>query len=289
MREVYLYRPYPRFPQVSVTGGMCHLNCNHCAGHYLKGMRPALTGEDLREVALQIEREGGLGMLLSGGSSSEGEVMFREEHVRAVRWIKENTSLLVNLHPGLMRESMAEGFYAAGVDVVSLDVVGSAEAIEEVFHLHREPSDYLSSYLMWRELGVEVVPHITAGLRCGGPSGEMEAVDMLAENPPGAVVILGFIPTPGTPYGNCPPPPRERLLELIEYAAGQLEGTDVLLGCMRPRHYRDLELKAVEAGVRGIASPHTHLKDVLLRRGYRVEEVPLCCAFHPVRETLFRP
>ncbi|MCD6111555.1 MAG: radical SAM protein, partial [Thermoplasmata archaeon] len=66
--EVHLYRPTPRFPQISVTGEVCHLKCSHCAGRYLKGMRPALTGDKLKRVALEIGRGGGLGILLSGGS-----------------------------------------------------------------------------------------------------------------------------------------------------------------------------------------------------------------------------
>ncbi|MCD6383586.1 MAG: radical SAM protein [Thermoplasmata archaeon] len=289
MREIYLYKPGVDFPPVSVTGEFCSLKCKHCSAKYLKGMLPAKTGDDLLKIASEVERAGGAGLLLSGGSSPLGAVMFKEGHLRAVRWIKDNTNLIINLHPGLMKEKTAEEFASAGVDVVSLDIVGSAGAIREVFGLKKTPEDYFSAYRMWRELGVEVVPHITVGLNCGKDSGEEEALQFLTEEPPRSLVFLGFMPTRGTPFESCPPAEKNRILWLIERSRRVMKDTDVLLGCMRPREHRGIEIEAVERGASGIATPHPRTGEELLRRGYSVKVVRACCAVHSLlKKGLFK-
>src|SRR4030067_148169 len=60
------------FPTFSVTGKTCALNCKHCGGKLLGTMQSTGTPAKLFEAAEKLKTEGGVGCLVSGGSTLNG-------------------------------------------------------------------------------------------------------------------------------------------------------------------------------------------------------------------------
>src|SRR3990172_11495546 len=61
-----------RFLPISVTGGACALQCDHCQAKVLKGMISVKAGENLFELARRLQAGGTDGILVSGGSQKSG-------------------------------------------------------------------------------------------------------------------------------------------------------------------------------------------------------------------------
>ncbi len=127
-----------------MTGGRCELQCDHCRGRYLQGMRPLGAPEELEKAAAALAIEGGTGLLLSGGCDRRGRVPL-SPYLGAVKRVKESTGLLVNLHTGLLDEEAAAGLLGTGADAFSVDVLQDPRAISDVLHLDASPRDYWST------------------------------------------------------------------------------------------------------------------------------------------------
>ncbi|MFW6144935.1 MAG: radical SAM protein, partial [Candidatus Natronoplasma sp.] len=186
------YYPGKKFPSVSITGEHCELSCPHCEGRFLKGMKSVSDPEELYEFAVEHERSGGNGFLLSGGSTEKGEVPLRA-YLSVVSKIKEKTSLEVNVHTGLPSEDLVYDLANTGIDTVSYDMIGSQKTIDEVYGMDASPEDYKKGYEMLKEAGLRVIPHITVGLNAGELDGEFKAIEMLAG--PSTLVLNSLIPS----------------------------------------------------------------------------------------------
>ncbi len=262
------FYPGKKFPSLSVTGGECALNCAHCRGHYLRNMIDVRTPKKLYTVALELADKKAHGFLLSGGSDKFGRVPL-DSYFDTIGRIREETSLLINVHTGLLKESTVEGLKRASPHVVSLDLVGSKTTIREVFGLKAVPGDYEKSYRILKEASLNPVPHITVGLEGGTSRGEYRAVDMASETK--LLILNSLIPSR---IGHRVP--ERDFLEVLKYA---LDVTDarIYLGCMRERGRVSLEKRALKMGASGIVIP---AKDTLkwARDNYDVEIVDSCCA-----------
>lgn len=273
------YRPGKCFPSVSVTGDECALGCRHCAGHYLRGMRPARTPGDLLALARTLEHEGAEGFLLSGGCDHAGRVPL-DPFVEAVRRVKEDTDLLINAHVGLASKRSLECLVSAGVDAFSVDLYGSESVIRQVLGLSATPEDFIQVVSDLEALGAPIVaPHVCIGLEPGNAAGELNAVRMAESAGAKKLILIAFNPTKGTPYESLPPPAPEMIVQVVRSAREQMPGARLLLGCMRPRSPRSYEVDVVAAGVDGIAMPSNETVTTLRRRGAEVEEKRTCCAF----------
>jgi hypothetical protein len=189
-REIRFLIPQPRFPSVSVTGAKCALRCEHCKGHFLTGMANTNTPEKLKDFCSRLYAEGGVGVLVSGGSDPKGHVPL-EEFLDAITWVKENTSLIVNLHTGLLNPGQAEDIASTGADVVSMDVVGSDDTIKGVYGLDATVKDYAESLVNLRDARVPyLVPHVCAGLDFGEIKGEARALEIIGDVDPDIIVII---------------------------------------------------------------------------------------------------
>lgn len=251
---------------VSLTGAQCALGCAHCGGHYLRHMQP-IEGAQV---------EGATSVLISGGCDALGRVPVTEhlDEIRALR-----TGRRLNWHVGLIDEPAMQAI-APYVDVISFDLVGDRETIREVYGLEATPEDYASTYRMLQRYA-SVVPHITVGLRCGTLGHERPALDLLAGLGLEALVLIVFMPTPGTRYARCPAPEVEAVAALIAEARLRFPEISLQLGCMRPRRsYRArLDPLAVRAGVNVIVSPSREgqaAAEALGLEGVRTQE---CCVF----------
>lgn len=257
-------RPAATLP-VSVTGAACALRCAHCNGHYLAGMR------QLGDPALTHARS----LLISGGCDRQGAVPVLPQ-LGAI--LQAGAGKRLNWHLGLVDEETVLAIRPY-VDVVSFDLVGDDETIREVYGLERTVDDYVATYRMLRR-HVRVVPHITVGLSGGRLRGERRALRLLQELGAEALVLIVFIPTPGTRYAHCPPPAVDEVVDILAEARLAFPSRPVLLGCMRPRgEYRDrLDELAVQVGVSGIVNPARTAVAAARRLGLVIEWGEECCA-----------
>ena len=251
---------------ISLTGGRCALRCAHCDGHYLRHMQPIWAARV----------EGATSALISGGCDPHGRVPVTAylDRVRAIR-----PGRRLNWHVGLIDEESMRAI-APYVDAISFDVVGDGQTIREVYGLDRTPEDYMEVYAMLRR-HARVVPHVTIGLRGGQLGHERPAMDMLAAAGLDALAFLVLVPTPGTRYASCAPPPAEDVALLLAEARQRFPGLPIHLGCMRPRgEYRArLDPLAVRAGVNVVVSPARTGRAMAQSLGLQIVETRECCVF----------
>jgi uncharacterized radical SAM superfamily protein len=278
-REIRFLIPQPRFPSVSVTGARCALRCEHCKGHFLTGMANTNTPEKLKDFCSRLYAEGGVGVLVSGGSDPKGHVPL-EEFLDAITWVKENTSLIVNLHTGLLNPGQAEDIASTGADVVSMDVVGSDDTIKGVYGLDATVKDYAESLVNLRDARVPyLVPHVCAGLDFGEIKGEARALEIIGDVDPDIIVIIALIPTRGTGMENVKPPSVETIAKTVAAARLMHSDTSVAIGCMRPKAEKNLEeLLAIQAGADRIVLPSRSTVEYALSEGFMVKHLDGCCA-----------
>jgi uncharacterized radical SAM superfamily protein len=249
---------------LSLTGSQCALDCAHCGGHYLGGMRPIW----------ETEPDGSTSCLVSGGCDPEGRVpvLAHLERVRAWRPGRK-----MNWHVGFVSDAEME-VIAPLVDVVSFDFVGDEQTIREVYGLERTVADYEATYSLLQRYA-RTVPHITIGLRGGEMGHEMAALERLQALGATDLVLLVFMPTPGTRYANRKPPPVEAAADILAEARLRFPQATLYLGCMRPRgRYREqLDPLAVRAGYNVLVSPSRAARDTALRLGLDVHKMRECC------------
>jgi len=278
-REIRLYNPKPRFPSVSVTGASCDLRCKHCGGHYLAGMQGVDTPSKLKEFCVKHEANGGVGVLVSGGSDPQGRVPLGRFY-GALSWIKENTGLIVNVHTGLLDSGQAEELASTGVDIVSADVVGSDETIKRVYGLDAKVEDYAATLWALKEAQVRnIVPHICVGLDFGEIRGEARAIKLASDIEPEIVVILGLIPTKDTAMEAVDPPSGEDLAKVVAVSRLMSPDTSIAIGCMRSRIDKErAEILAIRAGADRLVLPTSSTVKAAIAEGFTIKHFDCCCA-----------
>jgi uncharacterized radical SAM superfamily protein len=249
---------------LSLTGGECALDCAHCGGHYLGGMRPIW----------EAEPDGSTSCLISGGCDPTGRVPVLAHRERVRAWREGRT---MNWHVGFVSEEEMEAI-APWVDVVSFDFVGDDATIREVYGLDRTVDDYVQTYRLLRRTS-QTLPHVTIGLRGGMLGHELRAFERLQELGVDGLVLLVFIPTPGTRYADREPPAPEIVADLLAEARLRFPEAPLYLGCMRPRgRYRDqLDPLAVRAGLNVIVSPSRPARLLAADLGLATRQIRECC------------
>jgi uncharacterized radical SAM superfamily protein len=249
---------------LSLTGGECALDCAHCGGHYLGGMRPIW----------EAEPDGSTSCLISGGCDPTGRVPVLAHRDRVRAWREGRTT---NWHVGFVSEAEMEAI-APWVDVVSFDFVGDDATIREVYGLDRTVDDYVETYRLLR-CTARTLPHVTIGLRGGTLGHELPALDHLQQLGVDGLVLLVFVPTPGTRYADREPPDPEAVADLLVEARLRFPGAPLYLGCMRPRgRYRDqVDPLAVRAGINVIVSPSRPARLLAADLGLAARQIRECC------------
>jgi lipoyl synthase len=249
---------------LSLTGSHCALDCAHCGGHYLRGMRPIWDAEP----------DGSPSCLVSGGCDPTGRVPVLA-HLDRVRAWREGRRL--NWHVGLISQAEVEAI-APLLDVVSFDFVGDEATIREVYGLEHAVEAYVETYRLLRG-AARTLPHVTIGLRGGELGHERRAFRLLRDLGLDGLVLLVFIPTPGTRYAHRQPPPVPAVAELVAEARQTFPDAPLYLGCMRPKgRYRDeLDPLAVRAGVNVLVSPSRPARRLAGELGLAVREMRECC------------
>ncbi len=278
-RELRFYYPKPRFPSVSITGSSCALRCKHCGGHYLEGMWGVEAPSKLKEFCINHEAEGGVGVLVSGGSDLQGRVPLGRFYGE-IGWVKENTGLIINVHTGLLDTRQAEEIASTGVDIVSVDVVGSDETIRRVYGLDATVEDYAETLNALKDAGVaNVVPHICVGLDFGEVRGEARAIEVASEIEPEIIVILGLIPTQDTAMEAVDPPSSEDLAKVVASTRLMLPRSSVAVGCMRSRVEKGRgEVLAISAGADRLVLPASTTVMATAAEGFEIKHLDGCCS-----------
>ena len=249
---------------LSLTGSQCALDCAHCGGHYLGGMRPIW----------EAEPDGSTSCLISGGCDPAGRVPVLAHLDRVRAWRPGRT---MNWHVGFISEAEMEAI-APLVDVVSFDFVGDDQTIREVYGLDRTVDDYADTYRLLRK-HARTLPHVTIGLRGGVLGHELPAFERLQELGVDGLVLLVFIPTPGTRYADRQPPSPQDAGGVLAEARIHFPDIPLYLGCMRPRGgYRDqLDPLAVRAGFNVLVSPSRSARQLAADLGLSSRQSRACC------------
>jgi len=209
--------------------------------------------DDLVEKCHQLSRAGSLGVLLSGGSDLTGRLPW-ERYYPAIQEVKERTSLFLSAHIGFPDQETCIRLRNAGVEQALIDVMGDEDTATRIYHLERlnrvlEALDNIS------ESGLQLAPHIVAGLFYGQIRGEWKALEIIREYKPSALVIVVITPLKGTPMADIMPPDPIEVGRLIAHARIMMPRTPISLGCERPRNRagRLLEQLALLAGINRMA------------------------------------
>lgn len=244
------------FPSISITGSYCFLKCDHCGGRILKTMIPAKTPKELIEVCAELKKRGAVGCLISGGCLPNGSVPI-DRFVNAIHEVKRRFGLTVVVHTGLVDFDVAKKLKDAGVDAVSIDIIGSEETIREIYHLNVSVNRYAEALEALKMAEIAFTPHVLVGLHHGGIKGEIEALRMISKYDPPALIIIVFFPIRGTRMEAVKPPKPETVIDVLVKARQLMPNTPIALGCARPKgsHRTITDLLAVEAGVNAIAFP----------------------------------
>lgn len=268
-----------RYPAISITGGHCQLGCDHCRGRILKPMYAASSSRELVELCRRLEARGALGCLITGGSDSSGRLPWRS-FLEGIRAVKASTGLHISVHSGMVDKGMASSLRDAGVDQALIDVVGSEETWRNVLHLEEGERLLRRSLEALYGCGLEVAPHIVAGIHGGRILGERRALEILGDFPVRHLVWVAFMPIRGTPLGRSFPPSVEEVARLVAESRIRFPQARISLGCARPRGgYRlALERLALEAGVQGVAVYTEETLNAAKALGLEVSFQPTCCS-----------
>lgn len=257
---------------ITLTGQSCALDCAHCGGHYLKGMR------SVPEIKVQGALNSNYvfrSALISGGCTLEGKVPFTQQ-LDFLHKLKQDVRL--NFHVGLL-DGDEILLLKDLANVVSFDFVADPETIQEVYGLKRGLEDYSRVYQALRKV-VPVMPHLTLGLRGGQWGGEEKALDALEELGLDGLIFNVFIPTPGTRYALKQPLPVEEVIRFLAGARMRFPDISLALGCMRPKgRYRQiLDEAAVALGLNRLVMPTPGARCLAGELGLRVIRGEECCA-----------
>lgn len=257
---------------ITLTGQSCALDCAHCGGHYLKGMRSV---PEIKALGSQNSNYGFRSALISGGCTLEGKVPFTQQ-LEFLHKLKQDMRL--NFHVGLLDKDEIL-LLKDLANVVSFDFVADSETIQEVYGLKRGLEDYSRVYKALREV-VPVMPHLTLGLRGGQWGGEEKALDALEELGLDGLIFNVFIPTPGTRYAQKLPLPVEEVIRFLAEARMRFPDISLALGCMRPkgRYRQNLDEAAVALGLNRVVMPTPGARRLAGELGLRVIRGEECCA-----------
>jgi len=279
------YNVWPRFPSISISGDACALSCLHCDKVYLKFLTPATTPSKLEELGASLVKEGKAeGVLISGGCDAKGGMLNLPKFLPAIAKLHD-MGLIIKLHTGLVDEKLARGIAEAGVDIASMEFVGSSETIKEIFGLGATPADYATTFELLKDAGVpHIAPHIAVGLHYGELKGEKNALELLRETlEPSTIALIAFRPTKGTKLEACKPPSADAMFEVATHARRLFPDTKIILGSLRPRgselgkNAREareaLENAALKGGISGVEVPSSSMLREIRGMGFRIKRI----------------
>ncbi len=277
------------YPAVSITGNRCDLQCEHCKGRLLEPMLKAEDPARLKEMCLRFAKNGAHGILLTGGSDRKGRLPWKQ-YGKAIKKIKEETGLFISAHTGFIDPGAATLLKQAGVTQALIDVMGDEETATRVYHLN-SLEQVIDSLEHIKKSGLELIPHIVAGLHYGNIKAEYEALEIIQRYNPKALVIVVLTPLAGTPMANVSPPSPVAIGRLIARARLMMPEVPISLGCERPRN-RDgwmMEKLAIRAGATRMAVWSDVAIQTAKSLGLKFRFQATCCSLDYRPDFILRP
>ncbi|MDI6839669.1 MAG: radical SAM protein [bacterium] len=241
-----------KYPAISITGDKCELTCDHCNSKMLKSMIFATTPAELIRKCIELERNGNIGCLITGGSQKDGSLPWAN-FIPAIKEIKEKTSLLISIHSGIIDTGIAVQLKDAGVDQALIDVIGDDETLQKVYHVDFGINKIIESLDALQNAGLPIVPHIIIGLHYGKIKGEYRAINIVSKYKVACVVVVVLMPLLGTPMENIALPSLNSIAKIMATLRIKMPNTPIALGCARPRNNPKIDVLAVEHGFNRIA------------------------------------
>ncbi|MDR3391064.1 MAG: radical SAM protein [Sulfuriferula sp.] len=268
------------WPAISITGGDCKLQCDHCKAKILEPMIAARTPEDLWRVVNEQISGGAQGMLLTGGSNHRNEVEY-DDYYSTIRKIKDTfPDFKIAMHTALVDMDIARRMEDSGIDAAMMDVIGSQDTITQVYHLRRTVDDFEKTLEYLVSTKLKVVPHIVLGLHYGHMLGEWNALEIIQRHKPQAVVLVVVMPFYAPENRPFITPESKEIGRFFMDARAALPDVPLLLGCARPPGKVKMEIDsyAVMAGLNGLAHPTDGMVELAVRLERDVRVTPACCS-----------
>ena len=239
----------------------------------------ATTPEALIERCQRLDADDEIGCLLSGGSDRKGILPWKR-FLPAIREIKETTKLFVSVHSGNLDHETALGLKEAGVDQALIDIIAEDETIHHVYHADYGVSDIQRSVEALTAAGIPIVPHIIVGLNEWRLTGELKALAMLEnlDPRPQAIVVVSFMPIPGTPMERTRPPGFRDIARILSSVRIRMPDIPVFLGCARDRSRKEIDALALRCGVNGIVLPSEDAQRLAEEYGLDITWKRTCCS-----------
>jgi uncharacterized radical SAM superfamily protein len=269
-----------RYPALSITGGKCALECDHCQGKILSTMIDAQSTDQLVSQCRRLAAGGNYGVLISGGCNAEGRLPW-DRFLPAIATIKRETALFISVHSGLIDDPTALRLKAVGVDQALIDVVGDDETFKSVYHLPFGVDRIEASMTALQRAAIPMVPHIVCGIHYGGMRGEKNAVAMISRFKVQQVAIVSLMTLPGTRMEKMRLPTPDAVADIIAEVRFATPQVPVSLGCARQRGNRRLEVLAIEAGVNHLALPSEEAVEKAQSYGLDISYQETCCSVLP--------
>ncbi|MHA1268963.1 MAG: radical SAM protein [Candidatus Helarchaeota archaeon] len=273
-----------QFIPISITGSKCYLQCDHCKSKILDSMYPAESPAKLYSLVKDfVLNKNCNGILISGGSSLNGSVPFLN-YIPTINTIKSEFDITVILHSGLITHDLALALSKVNIDAVLLDIIGHDDTIHRIYHLNKNVSHFANSLRLLSSFNIPFVPHIILGLDYGEFKGELNALKLIKNYNPNALVLVVLMPLDDTPMSLTNPASPDKLARYFTLARFMFPNIPILLGCARPKgdHKVKTDILAIQSGINGIAYPSQEAVDFALENGFSIQFSNLCCSliFH---------
>jgi hypothetical protein len=208
---------------------------------------------ELVERCRRMNERGCLGALLSGGADLHGRLPWTR-FLDAIGTVSSETNLFISAHVGFPDRDTCRRLRGAGVRQGLIDTMGDEETASQVYHLSGLGQLQKSLDSIARS-GLQLVPHIVAGLYYGRMKSEYKALEILSRYEVSALVIVVLTPLRGTPMAGVGLPSPIEVARLIARARLLMPRVPISLGCERPRNRQGLSLEklAIRAGATRMA------------------------------------
>jgi uncharacterized radical SAM superfamily protein len=241
-------------------------------------MVKAENPEALYKRCSAFAKNGAHGVLLTGGSDLHGQLPWKH-YLPAIERITGETDLFLSAHTGFPDYRTCRQLKAAGVKQGLIDVMGDAETATSIYHLSGL-AHVLEALSAIKESGLQLAPHIVAGLFHGKIKAEMKALEIIRSHAPHVLVIVALTPLKGTPMAGASPPSPLDIARLVAQARLLMPKIPISLGCERPRDKQGWEMErlAIGAGVNRMAIWSDQALHEARRLGLTVRFQNTCCS-----------